>query len=105
MRVREFSDLEINVDEYGFLLYPEEWNERIAIELAYKEGIKYLTGQHWLVIRFIRDFNNVNGHPPTIMKICSETLMSLKKIYELFPTGPAKGACKIAGVKKPVGCI
>ena len=29
----------------------------------------------------------------------------LKKIYELFPGGPAKGACKIAGLPKPTGCV
>ena len=23
----------------------------------------------------------------------------------LFPSGPAKGACKIAGLPKPTGCV
>ena len=105
MLTKEFNDLEINVDEYGFLLYPEDWNERIALNLAYKEKIKVLTEKHWIIIRFIRDFYINNGHPPTIMKICRELEISLMKIYELFPSGPSKGACKIAGVTKPIGCI
>jgi tRNA 2-thiouridine synthesizing protein E len=29
----------------------------------------------------------------------------MKKLYELFPTGPAKGACKLAGLAKPTGCV
>ncbi|HPS25746.1 MAG TPA: TusE/DsrC/DsvC family sulfur relay protein, partial [Bacteroidales bacterium] len=27
------------------------------------------------------------------------------EIYELFPSGPGKGACKIAGLPKPTGCV
>ncbi|MDP3829541.1 MAG: TusE/DsrC/DsvC family sulfur relay protein [Polaromonas sp.] len=26
-------------------------------------------------------------------------------MYDLFPYGPAKQACKIAGLPKPTGCI
>ena len=29
----------------------------------------------------------------------------LKEIYELFPSGPGKGACKMAGLPKPTGCV
>jgi sulfur relay (sulfurtransferase) DsrC/TusE family protein len=29
----------------------------------------------------------------------------VKEIYELFPSGPAKGACKVAGLPKPTGCV
>ncbi|RPJ57184.1 MAG: sulfurtransferase TusE, partial [Acidobacteria bacterium] len=25
--------------------------------------------------------------------------------YEMFPSGPAKGACKVAGLPKPTGCV
>jgi TusE/DsrC/DsvC family sulfur relay protein len=28
-----------------------------------------------------------------------------KYLYELFPYGPAKQACMIAGLPKPTGCV
>jgi tRNA 2-thiouridine synthesizing protein E len=28
-----------------------------------------------------------------------------KMLYELYPAGPAKQACKIAGLPKPTGCV
>ena len=40
----------------------------------------------------VRIFSKVTGYP-------------LKKIYELFPSGPGKGACKMAGLPKPTGCV
>lgn len=33
------------------------------------------------------------------------TKFKLKHIYELFPSGPGKGACKMAGLPKPTGCV
>ena len=40
-----------------------------------------------------------------IRKLCKKTDFKLKYIYELFPSGPAKGACKVAGLPKPTGCV
>jgi len=40
-----------------------------------------------------------------IRKLCKATGFKLNEIYELFPSGPAKGACKVAGLPKPTGCV
>jgi tRNA 2-thiouridine synthesizing protein E len=40
-----------------------------------------------------------------IRKLCKETGYPLKEIYVMFPSGPAKGACKVAGLAKPTGCV
>jgi tRNA 2-thiouridine synthesizing protein E len=37
--------------------------------------------------------------------VVKQTGFDLKKIYQLFPGGPAKGACKVAGLPKPTGCV
>jgi tRNA 2-thiouridine synthesizing protein E len=40
-----------------------------------------------------------------IRQLCSDTGLKLRRIYQLFPEGPAHGACKIAGLPKPDGCV
>ncbi|MPN23639.1 Sulfite reductase, dissimilatory-type subunit gamma [bioreactor metagenome] len=40
-----------------------------------------------------------------VRKMLKDTGYTQKTIYDLFPTGPGKGACKIAGLPKPTGCV
>jgi dissimilatory sulfite reductase related protein len=40
-----------------------------------------------------------------VRKLCKETGFKLAYVYELFPSGPANGACKVAGLPKPTGCV
>jgi len=96
----------IELNEEGFLDHPEEWNKTVAAILAKREeGIDDLKDEHWAVIDFIRDFYVKNNLAPMVRKICQTTGFTLKHIYELFPSGPAKGACKLAGLPKPDGCV
>lgn len=95
----------IELDEDGFLINPEDWNEDVARAFALTEGIREMTEDHWKVIRYLRDYFNQFQIAPMIRKLCKETGFSLKYIYELFPSGPGKGACKLAGLPKPTGCV
>ena len=95
---------EIELDEDGFIIDPEDWTEEVARTFAAKEGISDLTEEHWKIIYFLHEYYNEN-QIAMIRKLCKETGFSLKRVYELFPTGPAKGACKIAGLPKPTGCV
>jgi tRNA 2-thiouridine synthesizing protein E len=99
------NGLEIELDEDGFIVDPELWNEEVAKAFATTEGITELTDDHWKVINYLRDYYKQFQIAPMIRKLCKETGCSLKYIYELFPTGPAKGACKLAGLPKPTGCV
>jgi len=105
MPLFEWEEVKIMVDEDGFMENPEEWNERIALALASTEDITELTEDHWKIINYLRDYFKQYGIAPMIRKLCKETGYSLKTIYELFPSGPAKGACKVAGLAKPTGCV
>jgi len=96
---------QIEVDEDGFIVNPELWNEAIVKEFAKLESVDNLTEKHWKVINYLRDYYKQFGIAPMIRKLCKETGFTLKEIYELFPSGPAKGACKLAGLPKPTGCV
>ncbi len=99
------GDVSIDVDEDGFMQEPDKWNEAVAAALASTEGVQELTEEHWKVVHYLRNYFLQFGVAPMIRKLCKETGFQLKKIYELFPSGPAKGACKVAGLPKPTGCV
>jgi tRNA 2-thiouridine synthesizing protein E len=99
------GEVSIEVDEDGFMAEPEKWNEMVAAALASTEGVEALTEEHWKVVNYLRDYFLKFGVAPMIRKLCKETGFKLNKIYELFPSGPAKGACKVAGLPKPTGCV
>ena len=100
-----WNDVNIKVDEDGFMEEPEVWNERVALALATTEGVNELSENHWKLVNYLRDYYLKNNIAPMIRKVCKDTGFPLKQIYELFPSGPAKGACKVAGLPKPTGCV
>ena len=101
----ELAGTECEIDEDGFLQDPAVWSKEIAAALAQTEQVTELTEKHWTVVNYLRTYYLEFGIAPMIRKLCKQTKFSLKEIYEMFPTGPAKGACKIAGLPKPTGCV
>ena len=99
------GNVSIEVDEDGFMQEPEHWNEEVAAALSGTEGVDELTEDHWKVVNYLRDYYMEFGVAPMIRKLCKKTGFKLKDIYDLFPSGPAKGACKVAGLPKPTGCV
>lgn len=105
MPMFEQGEVKIEVDEDGFMKKPELWNEQVALALATTEGVDEMTEEHWKLVNYLRDYYLKFGIAPMIRKLCKETGVPLKKVYELFPSGPAKGACKVAGLAKSTGCV
>ncbi len=99
------GNVSIEVDEDGFMLEPDQWNEEVAKAIATTEGVNELSEEHWKLVHYLRNYFLQFGVAPMIRKLCKETGFDLKKVYELFPSGPAKGACKVAGLAKPTGCV
>ena len=91
-------------DAEGYLVEPADWNEDIAREIAAREGV-VLGEDHWRVIRFMRDWLDEHGAAADarhVMKLLGgERDAGRARLFELFPYGYVKQACKIAGMKRP----
>ncbi len=93
------------VDGDGFLSNPQIWNDEVAQLFAKNDGIESMNDRHWAIVNIIRKNFEEKGMAPMVRTICKETGIRLREIYELFPLGPARGACRVAGLPKPDGCV
>lgn len=105
MAIFEIEGRKVEVDEEGFLRNSEEWNDEVAVLLAKADNIQEMSEKHWAVVRYIRQYYLENQLAPMVRSLCKATDLKLREIYDLFPLGPAKGACKVAGLPKPDGCV
>ena len=105
MAIVELGGKNLEIDEDGFIQDPQEWDKEVAVSLAKTEQVDEMTDEHWNVVDYIRDYYLKFEIAPMVRKVCKETGNNVKEIYKLFPSGPAKGACKIAGLPKPTGCV
>jgi len=101
----------IETDEEGYLVNRDAWNDDIAKAIAVAEGLE-MTDSHWEVVKFLREYYEEYQIAPAVRVLTKAIGKKLgpdkgnsKYLYELFPYGPAKQACKIAGLPKPTGCV
>ena len=95
---------EIEVDADGFIQQPDLWDDAVARDIAKGIGIPNLTDDHWVIVNTIRTYYLKFEIAPMIRRLCKVTEKDIDTIYDLFPDGPADGACKIAGLPTPTGC-
>jgi tRNA 2-thiouridine synthesizing protein E len=107
----EVNGTTYETDEEGYLVNLADWNEDIAKEIAKGENVE-MTPNHWEVVNFLRQYYDEYQIAPAVRvltkaigKQLGEEKGNSKYLYELFPYGPAKQACKIAGLPKPTGCV
>ncbi len=101
----------IETDEEGYLADRTQWNEEVAKVLASTDNAE-LTQNHWEVLNFLREYYEEYQIAPAVRVLTKAIGKKLgadkgnsKYLYELFPYGPAKQACKYAGLPKPTGCV
>ncbi len=107
----EVAGKSIEVDEEGYLTNLADWNKDVADYLAKEEKVE-MSDSHWEVVNFLREYYEEYQIAPAVRVLTKAVAKKLgpdkgnnKYLYELFPYGPAKQACKIAGLPKPTGCI
>lgn len=105
------DNLSIAVNDEGFLCSLNDWNEKIAVAIAAANEIE-LTPEHWEIILFIRQYYQNFKHLPNarvftkaVAKQLGDEKGNSRYLHKLFPQGPLKYACKIAGLPKPPTCL
>lgn len=105
------NDTVLATTDQGFLVNFSEWNEEVAMRLAAMNHIELQPG-HWEIILFIRDYYRQFRHLPNarvftkaIAKTFGEDKGNSRYLHKLFPDGPLKYACKLAGLPKPPTCL
>lgn len=107
----EINGKSYETDEEGYLVNLSDWSEEVANALAKAENIE-MTENHWEVVNFLRKYYEEYQVAPAVRVLTKAIAKTLgpdkgnsQYLYELFPYGPAKQACKIAGLPKPTGCV
>jgi len=107
----EVNGKSLETDEEGYLSDLNQWEPGVADAMATAENCD-LTENHWEVINFLREYYEEYQIAPAVRVLTKAIGKRLGKekgnskyLYELFPYGPAKQACKYAGLPKPTGCV
>ena len=101
----------LETDAQGYLRRLEDWDEDVARTMARADDIE-LDENHWEVLYFLKEYyDEYQLAPPVriltkaIAKRLGRDKGSSRYLYRLFPQGPAKQACRYAGLPKPTNCI
>ena len=105
------NNVRLETTDQGFLVNSSDWNKNVALQLAELNNIS-LNEAHWELIAFIRHYYQQFKHLPNarvftkaIAKSLGEEKGNSRYLHKLFPDGPLKYACKLAGLPKPPTCL
>ncbi len=107
----EVAGKSYETDEEGYLVNLADWNKDVADYIAKTENVN-MSEQHLEVVNFLREYYDEYQIAPAVRVLTKAIGKKLgpekgnsQYLYDLFPYGPAKQACKIAGLPKPTGCV
>lgn len=99
------------LDNEGYLVDLNTWDQDVACSLASNEGIA-LTDAHWQIITILRAFYEETQTSPAMRALVTLVKKRLgtdcgSSVYlmQLFGGSPAKSAAKIAGLPRPTNCL
>ncbi len=107
----QMNGIMVEHDEEGYIQELDKWSKDLASLIAQEEKID-MTEEHWEVVDFLRDYYEEYQIAHAVRVLIKQIKKSMGKekgnnkyLYTLFPYGPAKQACKLAGLPKPTGCV
>lgn len=99
MAVIEYGAIKVEVDEEGYLVRFDDWNEKVACALAEHEGVDELTPEKIEILKFMRGYYKLYNSFPLLQAVCRNIHQPRECVREEFME-PLK-AWKIAGLPKP----
>ncbi|MEW6584072.1 MAG: TusE/DsrC/DsvC family sulfur relay protein [Nitrospirota bacterium] len=102
MPVLEIDGKRIELDEEGYLVNEQDWNESVACAIADKEGVSAkcpLTAEKMEILRFMRQYYKQFSAVPIPRAVCKNVHQPRECTYEEFPDPTI--AWKIAGLPQP----
>ncbi|WP_025769952.1 TusE/DsrC/DsvC family sulfur relay protein [Thioalkalivibrio sp. HK1] len=107
----EVNGKTLDTDEEGYLSNLGDWVPEVAQAMADADECE-LTDNHWEVINFLREYYEEYQIAPAVRVLTKAIGKKLgqdkgnsRYLYQLYPYGPAKQACRYAGLPKPTGCV
>ena len=99
MSLMEYGSMKFEVDDEGYLLNTDDWNEQVACALAEKEGVDELTADRMDIIKFLRDHYRRYRFFPLLGAVCKNLHKPRECVTEQFMDHLK--AWKVAGLPKP----
>lgn len=96
-----YANKEIMLDENGFLLNQDDWNDEVAQLLAAREGLESLSPEQMDIIRFMRDYYLKYQVFPMLNNVCRIAKQPNKCVNEQFVNPEI--AWKVAGLPRQDG--
>jgi len=104
MAEKTYAGVSVNVNSEGYFEDHKQWTKEMAAEIAKDLGIE-LTDEHQKVLDFLRSDFEEKGVIPSMRRMKKTGGIPTKDFYRLFPDGPLKKSCMIAGLPKPASCV
>lgn len=101
MTTIKYAGKTITIDDDGFLVDLDEWDESCARILAVHEGIKTLTDEQMEIIKFMRNYYKKFKAFPILNQVCKNLHQPRKCVSEQFINPEI--AWRLAGLPKLSG--
>jgi protease I len=91
----------VRMDDDGFLQDADDWDETLALWLAYQEGMEVLNESHWQVIYALREYYQGHHHMPSFRQLCEAAHQTDYYCMERLFNNDGTKAWRIAGLPNP----